>query len=163
MNVIDIHKYLLENVNSEIDKAAQRLKFISAVDFIFVGFLCSLYVKSEDITIIKQSISTPWGAVIFYMSFIFFFLSFATSLYSNGRILLNLIFPSCFCKKTITNGVKRSKCRNESDFDKFLIDQIETKEKILSKLTFLKPISAFLCYLGASYVFAFGVFSSNFL
>lgn len=163
MNVIDIHKYLLENVNSEIDKAAQRLKFISAVVFIFVGFLCSLYVKSEDITIIKQSISTPLGAVFFYMSFIFFFLFFATSLYSNGRILLNLIFPPCFCKKTITNGVKRSKCSNESDFDKFLIDQIETKEKLLSKLSFLQTISAFLCYLGVSSVFAFGVFSTNFL
>lgn len=72
MTKVEIYKYLLDNVNSEIEARVQKLKFIYAIDIVFVAFLCSVYTRQDVKSKINLSSETHFIAFFFYMPFIFF-------------------------------------------------------------------------------------------
>lgn len=167
MTKVEIYKYLLDNVNSEIEARVQKLKFIYAIDIVFVAFLCSVYTRQDVESKINLSSETHFIAFFFYMPFIFFFISFATVLSSRDSVLFcdkfflcieNLLrkIKTAFCRsKNIIPNISRSICNSEDDLESFLQEQVKIKEKLLSRLAFLTTLSSIFCYLGASFVFLF--------
>lgn len=144
-------KFLLKNINSEIESKYQRIKHLYAINFSLLAFIFIVIINKKNSIFIVNTVNDFVGVISFYITAVSFILSLCWSVVCSFNKTKQYV---CY-KKCLFSSTRNVLCCTENYIDNFdiknyLLNQIQSKEMYLMRLNYnLKctVISCIVCLL----------------
>lgn len=155
---LEEYKFLLKNINSEIESKYQRIKHLYAINFSLLAFIFIVIINKNNSILIVNTVNNYVGVISFYITAVSFVLSLCWSVVCS----LNMTNQYVCYKKCLFSSPQNVLCCIENKIDNFnireyLLTQIQAKEKYLMRLNNnlnLTVISCIVCLLSTLFWFA---------